>query len=157
MRLKAGKLGICPCIVQVSQKILQLESSSLVHFMVSLHLPNSDLLWHCKADPLKNVTVICFSTQACLQGKIVLLKISSSPAMCVRDLHPLFWHTTRGAPRAILFHVKQKGRRLVAFLGSLVSTCSNVSIFSMGVSSFVSGTRTERMGAFLDMSKANLT
>lgn len=48
----------------------------------------------------------------------------------------------------------------MALLGSLLSTCSNFSIFSMGynlrVSSFISGTKTERMGGFLDMSKTSL-
>lgn len=78
MRLKAGRLGICGVVCKSPKtKMLQLESSSPVHFMVSLHLPSSDLLWHCRADPLKNVTVICFYTRACLEGKIALLKISS--------------------------------------------------------------------------------
>lgn len=142
-------------------KILQLESSSPVHFMMSLHLPNSDLLRHCRADPLKNVTVICFYTGACLQGKIVLLKIASYPAKCVRDLHLPFSHMSIEGFKGNFFHGKLRGRRLVALLGSLLSTCSNVSMssvgYNLGVSSFMSGTRTERMSGFLDMSKANLT
>lgn len=59
------------------------------------------------------------------------------------------------------FSCPAEGKEVGGILGSLVSSCSNVSMFSMGyhlgVSSFISGTRTETMDRFLEMSKANLT
>lgn len=91
----------------------------------------------------------------------MLLRIASYPAKRVRDLHLPFSYMSIEGFKGIFFRGKLRGSRLVALLGSLLSTCSNVSMssvgYNLGVSSFTSGTRTERMSGFLDMSKANLT
>lgn len=77
--------------------------------------------------------------------------------MCVRDLHPLFLHITMEGVKGNSFSCQAEGKEVGGTSGSLLSTCSNVSILSTGCNLGVSGTRAERMGGFLDMSKANLT